>query len=53
MVVVREPLENRQEKSGTDTNHKHTVTCRVARVTIKTGSSSDDWIYWHFGYSLP
>jgi hypothetical protein len=21
-------------------------------MTIITGSSSDDWIYWHFGYSL-
>jgi hypothetical protein len=28
------------------------VTCRGVRVTKKTGSSSDDWIYWHFGYSL-
>jgi hypothetical protein len=23
------------------------------RVTKITGSSSDDWIYWHFGYSFP
>jgi hypothetical protein len=22
------------------------------RVTKITGSSSDDWIYWHFGYNL-
>jgi hypothetical protein len=28
------------------------VTCRVVRVTKITGSSSDDWIYWHFGYSI-
>jgi hypothetical protein len=31
---------------------KDTVTCRVIRVTKITGSSSDDWIYWHFGYTL-
>jgi hypothetical protein len=28
------------------------VTCRVVRMTIMTGSSSDDWIYWHFGYKF-
>jgi hypothetical protein len=28
------------------------VTCRVVLVTIMTSSSSDDWIYWHFGYNL-
>jgi hypothetical protein len=22
-------------------------------VTKITGSSSDDWIYWHFGYKFP
>jgi hypothetical protein len=27
--------------------------CRVVRATKMTGSSLDDWIYWHFGYSLP
>jgi hypothetical protein len=27
------------------------VTCRRVRVTIMTGSSLDDWIYWHFGYN--
>jgi hypothetical protein len=29
-----------------------TVTCRRVRVTKITGSSSDVWIYWHFGYNL-
>jgi hypothetical protein len=24
------------------------VTCLVVHVTSKTGSSSDDWIYWQF-----
>jgi hypothetical protein len=28
------------------------VTCRRVGVTIMTGSSLDDWIYWHFGYTL-
>jgi hypothetical protein len=28
------------------------VTCRVVCVTKMTGSSLDDWIYQHFGYSL-
>jgi hypothetical protein len=28
------------------------VTCRVVRVTGMTGSSSDYWIYYHFGYNL-
>jgi hypothetical protein len=28
------------------------VTCRRVRVTIMTGSNSDDWIYWHFGYKF-
>jgi hypothetical protein len=28
------------------------VTCRRVHVTIMTGSSSDDWIYWHVGYNL-
>jgi hypothetical protein len=28
------------------------VTCRAVRVRRITGSSSDDWIYWHFGYNL-
>jgi hypothetical protein len=23
-------------------------TCRRVRVTVMTGSISDDWIYWHF-----
>jgi hypothetical protein len=27
------------------------VTRRVVRVTKITGSRSDDWIYWHFGYN--
>jgi hypothetical protein len=31
---------------------KHIVTYRVVCVTKLTGSSSDDWIYWHFGYNL-
>jgi hypothetical protein len=30
----------------------HIVTCRMVRVMIMTGSSSDDWIYWHFDYNL-
>jgi hypothetical protein len=30
----------------------HIVTYRRVRVTIMTGSSSDDWFYWHFGYNL-
>jgi hypothetical protein len=28
------------------------VTCMVVRSTKMTGSSSDDWIYWHLGYNL-
>jgi hypothetical protein len=28
------------------------VRCRVVRVTKMTGSTSDDWIYEHFGYNL-
>jgi hypothetical protein len=28
------------------------VTCRGVRVTKITGSRLDDWIYWHFGYTL-
>jgi hypothetical protein len=28
------------------------VMCWMVCVTKITGSSSDDWIYWHFGYSL-
>jgi hypothetical protein len=28
------------------------VTCRVVRATKMTGSSSDDWIYYHVGYDL-
>jgi hypothetical protein len=28
------------------------VTCRRVHVAIVTGSTSDDWIYWHFGYNL-
>jgi hypothetical protein len=28
------------------------VTYRVVRVTKLTDSSSDDWIYWHFGYKF-
>jgi hypothetical protein len=28
------------------------VMCRRVRVTKLTSSSSDDWIYWHFGYNL-
>jgi hypothetical protein len=27
------------------------VTCRGVHVTKITGSSSDDWIYSHFGYN--
>jgi hypothetical protein len=26
--------------------------CRVVRVTKLTGSSLDDWIYWHFGCNI-
>jgi hypothetical protein len=28
----------------------YTVYCHVSGSM--TGSSSDDWIYWHFGYTL-
>jgi hypothetical protein len=28
------------------------VMCRSVRLTKIAGSSSDDWIYWHFGYNL-
>jgi hypothetical protein len=28
------------------------VTCRVVRATKLTGASSDDWIYYYFGYNL-
>jgi hypothetical protein len=28
------------------------VTSRGERVTEITDSSSNDWIYWHFGYKL-
>jgi hypothetical protein len=27
-------------------------TCRGVRVTKISGSISDDWIYWHFGYTF-
>jgi hypothetical protein len=30
----------------------HIVTCRVVLVTIMTGSSSDDWIYWCLAYKF-
>jgi hypothetical protein len=30
----------------------HIVTCTEVRVSKTTGSNSDDWIYWHFRYSL-
>jgi hypothetical protein len=30
----------------------HIVTCWMVRVTNKTGSSTDDWIYWQLGYTL-
>jgi hypothetical protein len=30
----------------------YTVTCKGLRVTKITGSGSDYWIYWHFGYNL-
>jgi hypothetical protein len=33
--------------------NNNNVKCRVVRVTKTTGSSSDDWIYYHFGYKLP
>jgi hypothetical protein len=29
----------------------HIFTCKGVRVTKITGSRSDDWIYWHFGYN--
>jgi hypothetical protein len=28
------------------------ITCRVVCVMKMTGSSSDDWIYWHFSYKF-
>jgi hypothetical protein len=28
------------------------VTCKAIRVKKITGSSSDDWIYQHFSYTL-
>jgi hypothetical protein len=28
------------------------MTCSVVRATKVTGSISDDWIYWHFGYKF-
>jgi hypothetical protein len=28
------------------------VTCRRVCVTQMTGTTSDDWIYWHSGYDL-
>jgi hypothetical protein len=31
---------------------RNIVTCRGARIMKITGSGSDDWIYWHFGYKL-
>jgi hypothetical protein len=31
-------------------NWNNNVTCRVVRLTKMTGSSSDDWIFWHLGY---
>jgi hypothetical protein len=31
---------------------KYTVTCMRVRVTKITGSSSGDWIYWHFSYNV-
>jgi hypothetical protein len=31
---------------------EYIVTYRRVRVTIMTGSSWDDWIYWHFVYNL-
>jgi hypothetical protein len=40
------------KKAVQSVESQHTVTCRVVRVTRMTGSSSDDWIYWHFSYSL-
>jgi hypothetical protein len=30
----------------------NTAKCMGVCVTKITGSSSDDWVYWHFGYSL-
>jgi hypothetical protein len=32
--------------------NKNIVTCRVVHATETTGSSLDDWIYWHLGYNL-
>jgi hypothetical protein len=31
---------------------EYIVTCRMVRATKMTGSSSDDWIYWHLGYKF-
>jgi hypothetical protein len=28
------------------------VTCMGVPMTKITGSSSDDWIHWHFGYNF-
>jgi hypothetical protein len=45
----------------TNSKYKHSIVNRVLsilsrvggeRVTKITGSSSDDWIYWHFGYKF-
>jgi hypothetical protein len=30
----------------------NTVTCRVVRVMKRTGSITDDWIYYHLGYKF-
>jgi hypothetical protein len=38
--------------NNNNNNNNNNVTCRVVRVTKITGSSSDDWIYYHLGYSL-
>jgi hypothetical protein len=34
-------------------SHKHIATCMGGGCVTKiTGSISDDWIYYHFGYNL-
>jgi hypothetical protein len=45
-LVLKEPYID------TCLTHKYIVSCRVVRVTKITGSGSDDWNYWHFGYTL-
>jgi hypothetical protein len=43
--------EIRWDGDGTEPADKYTVTCRVVHAKTMRGSSSDDWSYWHFGYT--